>query len=101
LVFEEQGEPRRRQNRGYGNAALEILRYSDSKECDLKILFVDEGPGLLLGSNWEDYSGLEGIDKGSLYPPSKCWTACHGGMDPRVGEYHFERTPAESNKCTH
>lgn len=46
---------------GYRGVVNEILDYSDKKNLGLKILFVNEGPGLLLGSMWGDYSSLEGI----------------------------------------
>lgn len=51
---------------GYGNAVREILRYSDKKGLNLKILFVNEGPGLLLGSMWRDYASLEEISEGRV-----------------------------------
>lgn len=46
---------------GYRGVVNEILDYSDRKDLGLKILFVNEGPGLLLGSMWRDYSSLEDI----------------------------------------
>lgn len=47
---------------GYANCAKEILAYSKANGLDLKIIFINDGPGLLLGSMWEDYSKLETID---------------------------------------
>lgn len=49
---------------GYRGAVIEIFEYLDRKELRLKLLFVNEGPGLLLGSMWDDYSSLEDIGAG-------------------------------------
>lgn len=46
---------------GYANCAKEILAYSHSKHQNLKIIFINDGPGLLLGSMWDDYAKLEDI----------------------------------------
>lgn len=47
---------------GYSNCAHEILQYAASRNLQTKIIFVNDGPGLLLGSMWKDYSNLEKID---------------------------------------
>lgn len=45
---------------GYANAADEILTYFRQQANDrVKVLFVNDGPGLLLGSMWTDYARLE------------------------------------------
>lgn len=44
---------------GYANAAREILDYAQARQQSIKIIFVNDGPGLLLGSMWDDYSDLE------------------------------------------
>lgn len=44
------------------NCAREILKYFKSKKLDAKILFLNDGPGLLLGSMWNDYIFIENID---------------------------------------
>lgn len=44
---------------GYKNCADEILAYADSHGLSTKVLFVNDGPGLLLGTMWEDYSRIE------------------------------------------
>ena len=44
---------------GYSYAAREILEYSANKNLKIKIIFVNDGSGLLLGSMWNDYSFLE------------------------------------------
>ena len=44
---------------GNENVVKNITRYSERKDLDIKILFVNDGPGLLLGSMWEDYARLE------------------------------------------
>lgn len=44
---------------GNRNAANELLAYSKGKNLRTKIIFVNDGPGLLLGSMWNDYSYIE------------------------------------------
>ena len=44
---------------GYSFSAREILEYTAKKKLKTKIIFVNDGPGLLLGSMWDDYSHLE------------------------------------------
>lgn len=44
---------------GYLNCADEILTYVHEHNLKTKIVFLNDGPGLLLGSMWEDYSLLE------------------------------------------
>lgn len=44
---------------GNENSVRNIVYYSEEHGLDLKILFVNDGPGLLLGSMWEDYARLE------------------------------------------
>lgn len=44
---------------GYKNCADEILSYVHSRGLKTKIIFLNDGPGLLLGSMWEDYSRIE------------------------------------------
>jgi len=44
----------------YREVAQEIIRYADSHGMSyLKIIFVNDGPGLLLGSMWNDYAYIE------------------------------------------
>lgn len=47
---------------GYVNCAKEILEYSNAHNLSLKVIFINDGPGLLLGSMWNDYSTLEKIN---------------------------------------
>lgn len=47
---------------GYANCAKEVLGYAKANGLDLKIIFINDGPGLLLGSMWDDYSKIEAID---------------------------------------
>lgn len=47
---------------GYSNCAKEILQYTESRQLPTKIIFVNDGPGLLLGSMWNDYANLEKIN---------------------------------------
>ena len=44
---------------GYKNCADEILDYVKNHNLHTKVIFVNDGPGLLLGSMWEDYSIIE------------------------------------------
>ncbi|MDE6669901.1 MAG: bstEII [Muribaculaceae bacterium] len=47
---------------GYVNCAKEIIDYAKKANIFLKVIFINDGPGLLLGSMWNDYSKLESID---------------------------------------
>lgn len=44
---------------GYKNCADEVLNYVHAHKLTTKIIYVNDGPGLLLGSMWHDYSDLE------------------------------------------
>jgi hypothetical protein len=44
---------------GYHNCADEILNYTKRRGLRTKVIFVNDGPGLLLGSMWNDYASLE------------------------------------------
>ncbi len=44
---------------GYHNCANEILSYANVHNMNIKIIFINDGPGLLLGSMWNDYARLE------------------------------------------
>ena len=44
---------------GYKNCSDEILDYVHSHGLKTKVIFLNDGPGLLLGSMWEDYSRIE------------------------------------------
>ncbi len=44
---------------GYRNCADEVLGYGKKKGIRLKLVFLNDGPGLLLGSMWNDYASLE------------------------------------------
>jgi len=51
---------------GYSNCANEFLTYANSKNINTKIIFVNDGPGLLLGSMWNDYANLEQSWQGKI-----------------------------------
>lgn len=51
---------------GYSNCANEFLRYAKKKGINTKLIFVNDGPGLLLGSMWNDYSAIEKSWKGKI-----------------------------------
>jgi hypothetical protein len=44
---------------GYSNVANEILTYAKDHNLKTKVIFLNDGPGLLLGSMWNDYVTLE------------------------------------------
>lgn len=44
---------------GYRNCADEILSFAQKTGLTIKVIFVNDGPGLLLGSMWNDYAALE------------------------------------------
>lgn len=44
---------------GYRDCAAEIFSYADSHKLKTKVIFLNDGPGLLLGSMWDDYASLE------------------------------------------
>ena len=44
---------------GYKNCADEILGYAKAHRLNTKVIFLNDGPGLLLGSMWDDYAYLE------------------------------------------
>ncbi len=43
----------------YKNTASEILGYASTKKLPVKIIFLNDGPGMLLGSMWDDYAQIE------------------------------------------
>jgi hypothetical protein len=44
---------------GYKNCADEVLAYCRDNDYDTKVVFLNDGPGLLLGSMWTDYAEIE------------------------------------------
>jgi hypothetical protein len=44
---------------GYKHCANEVLNYCRDNQLSTKIVFLNDGPGLLLGSMWSDYSDIE------------------------------------------
>ncbi len=52
---------------GYKNCADEILGYCDGTgRKRVKVLFMNDGPGLLLGSMWNDYASIEARDEARI-----------------------------------
>jgi hypothetical protein len=51
---------------GYRDVAREILSYTATRGMSTKVIFVNDGPGLLLGSMWDDYAALENSWKGKV-----------------------------------
>ena len=43
----------------YRDCAQEVIAYTDAHGMNAKVIFVNDGPGLLLGSMWDDYAYLE------------------------------------------
>lgn len=44
---------------GYTNCADEIIGFTEAHRLKTKVIFLNDGPGLLLGSMWNDYARLE------------------------------------------
>ena len=51
---------------GYRDAAREILSYAEAHGQPTKVIFLNDGPGLLLGSMWRDYAQLEASWSGKV-----------------------------------
>jgi len=52
---------------GYRDCASEVLGFAARKGLNkLKVIFLNDGPGLLLGSMWADYAHLERSGKGRI-----------------------------------
>jgi hypothetical protein len=51
---------------GNRDKVTDILRYADTYELPLKVFFLNDGPGLTLGSMWNDYAALETYGKGRV-----------------------------------
>lgn len=51
---------------GYRNCADEILGYAKKHGLRTKVIFINDGPGLLLGSMWNDYVALEKSKAGKI-----------------------------------
>jgi hypothetical protein len=51
---------------GYANCANEFLSYTKKKGLKTKLIFINDGQGLLLGSMWNDYAALEKSWKGKI-----------------------------------
>ncbi len=50
----------------YYNFAHELQRYHTQTGKRLKAVFINDGPGLLAGSMWDDYAGLEEMDYANI-----------------------------------
>jgi len=50
----------------YRDCAQEVLRYVGKHGLKTKVIFLNDGPGLLLGSMWRDYAYIEKIWKGRV-----------------------------------
>lgn len=51
---------------GYFNCAQELFMYTKLNKLRTKLIFLNDGPGLLLGSMWDDYTRLEQSQKGKI-----------------------------------
>jgi len=51
---------------GYQNCVDEILTYAKKRGLRTKVIFINDGPGLLLGSMWNDYAHLERSRPGKI-----------------------------------
>jgi hypothetical protein len=50
----------------YRDCANEVLTYAKQNALNTKVIFLNDGPGLLLGSMWRDYAYIEDIWKGKV-----------------------------------
>ena len=50
----------------YRDCANELLNYAQKKGIPLKVIFLNDGPGLLLGSMWSDYAYIENLHPGLI-----------------------------------
>jgi len=50
----------------YRDCAAEILGYAKQHSLPLKVIFLNDGPGLLLGSMWQDYAYIEELRPGRI-----------------------------------
>jgi hypothetical protein len=51
---------------GYRDCAREILTYAKQYDLPAKVIFLNDGPGLLLGSMWNDYAAIEEAWRGKV-----------------------------------
>ena len=51
---------------GYSNCAKEVFAFTKQKKLRTKLIFLNDGPGLLLGSMWDDYAKIEQSLKGRV-----------------------------------
>jgi hypothetical protein len=51
---------------GNRDKVTNILKYADTYNLPLKVFFLNDGPGLTLGSMWNDYASLETYRKGRV-----------------------------------
>ena len=51
---------------GYKNCSDEILSYAKAHGLSTKVIFINDGPGLLLGTMWDDYARIEERGKGKI-----------------------------------
>jgi hypothetical protein len=51
---------------GNRDKVTEIRQYASTNNVPLKILFLNDGPGLTLGSMWDDYANLENYGEGDV-----------------------------------
>ncbi len=50
----------------YRDCASEVISYANAQDLSIKVVFLNDGPGLLLGSMWNDYASLEGLYLGRV-----------------------------------
>ena len=50
----------------YRDCANEVLNYAEKNGLPLRVIFLNDGPGLLLGSMWRDYASIEESHPGSI-----------------------------------
>lgn len=50
----------------YRDCAYEVLGYAEKQKLKIKVIFLNDGPGLLLGSMWRDYAYIESLWRGRV-----------------------------------
>ena len=78
---------------GYFNCAQELFMYTKLHKLRTKLIFLNDGPGLLLGSMWDDYARLEQSQKGRIrgFDPADDTGAFDFGLVAKLNTSHGNR----------
>jgi len=58
---------------GYTNCADEVLEFALKRALNVKVIFLNDGPGLLSGTMWNDYAQLEQCWAGKIIVLTLDW----------------------------